>query len=231
MTRKYYFMSILIGMIIIAYAIPSQAYTMADYWAFNEGNVWVYDRGFQVMGTETHNFAHYTGRQFLQSRVCDSHAYICSGQAGVMVVGMYSLDTKQFVDLSATPIKVSDAEMNIGESVTSNIPAGVIEDNAVSITITLEAVETVTVPAGTFINTLRLKVVEDDGLITYTERIWLAKGVGAVQMYRVSETDITSGCFMTCGSFFCDNNIVEERYIKLKSFIKGKRGVVVIPLN
>lgn len=34
-----------------------------------------------------------------------------------------------------------------------------------------------------------------------------------------------------CGSFNCDSGIVEERYIKLKSFIKGKKGVVVIPLN
>jgi len=231
MTRKYCVMSILIGMIIVVYAIPSHAYTMADYWAFNKGNIWVYDRGFQVMGTETHTFEYYTGRQFLQSRVCDSHAYIYSGPAGVMVVGMYSQDTNQFVDYSATPLKASDAEMNIGESVTSTIPAGVIEDDAISSTITLEAVETVTVPAGTFNNTLRLKVFINDGLGTYTEKIWLAKGVGAVQMYRVSETNNTSGCFMTCGSHFCDNNIVEERYIKLNSFIKGKKGVVVIPLN
>jgi len=202
---------------------------MADYWAFNEGNVWVYDRGFQVMGT-THNFAYYTGRQYLQSRVCDSHSYIYSGPAGVMVVGMYSLDTKQFIDLSATPLKVADAEMNIGESVTTNIPAGVIGDEAISSTITLEAVETVTVPAGTFNNALRLKVFINDSEGTYTEKIWLAKGVGAVQMYRVSETNNTSGCFMTCASHVCDNDIVEERSIKLNSFIKGKKGVVVIPL-
>ena len=40
MVRKHYFMSILIGLIIVVYAIPSYAYTMADYWAFNEGNIY-----------------------------------------------------------------------------------------------------------------------------------------------------------------------------------------------
>lgn len=220
MIRKVSFISFLIVIIIVISNIPSHAYTMADYWAFNEGNVWIYNRGFQVMGTETHNFAYYTGRQFLQSRVCDSHVYIYSGPAGVMIVGMYSQDTNQFIDISDTPLKISDAEMNIGDSITHGLN-----------TITLEAVETVTVPAGTFNNTLRMKVVINDGSTTYTERIWLAKGVGPVQMYRVSETPGTSGCFMTCASHVCETNEVEERNIKLNSFIKGKKGVVVIPLN
>jgi hypothetical protein len=206
---------------------------MADYCAFNEGNVWVYDRDFHVMGTETRDFAGYTGRQFLQAReFYSNHAYIYSGPAGLMIVGMFIFDTKQFVDLSATPIKVCNAEMNIGESVTTNIPAGVIDDDAISITITLEAIETVTVPAGTFTNALRLQAFVNDGLGTYTEKIWLAKGVGAVQMYRVSETNNTPGCFWTCGSLSrCGGDIVEERYIKLQSFVKGKNRVVVIPLD
>jgi len=121
--------------------------------------------------------------------------------------------------------------MNVGNSVTTNMQAGVIDDNPISITITLEAVEPATVPAGTFNNTLRLKVFIVDGMGTYTERIWLAKGVGPVQMHRVSETNNTPGCFFTCGSFNCNEDVVESRYIKLKSFTKGKRGVVVIPLN
>jgi hypothetical protein len=146
---------------------------------------------------------------------------------------MFSFDTKQFVDLSATPLKVSNAEMNIGESVNNTFPAGVIDDNAVSITITLEATETVTVPAGTFSNALRLNVSVNDGVGTYTEKIWLAKGVGPVQMYRVSETNNTPGCFFTCGSLSpCNSDIVEARYIKLQSFIrKGKDRVVVVPLS
>jgi len=234
MVRKHYFMSILIGLIIVVYAIPSHAYTMADYWAFNEGNVWIYDRDIHVMGTQTHDFVNYTGKQFLFAReFCSNNPYIYSGPEGVLAVGIYNFEDNQWVNISATPIKLANKEMNIGDSVTSNVPAGVFQqNNSTSFTILLEAVETVTVPAGTFNNALRLKVFIDDGINgAYTEKIWLAKGVGPVQIHRVSETNNTNGCFMTCGSFSCGSDIVEERYIKLKSFIKGKKGVVVIPLN
>lgn len=230
--RKFYFILFSTFMTIVVFAIPSHAYHMADYWAFNEGNVWIFDRDLEVMGTETHNFTQYTGRQFLQAReFCNNQPYIYSGPEGVMAVGIYSFDTKQFNDLSATPIKLSNAEMTIDDSVTNNFPAGVIDDNPISITVTLEAVETITVPAGTYNNTLRLRIFVNDGVGTYTEKVWLAKGVGAVQMYRASETNNTPGCFFTCGSFSCGSDILEERYIKLKTFIKGKKGVVVIPLN
>lgn len=230
--RKFHFMLILTFMIIVAYAIPSHAYTMADYWAFNEGNVWIYDRDLYVVGDETQNFGSYTGREYIQSReFCGSHPYIYSGVQGVLVVGIYNFEDNQWINLSSNPIKLADAEMNIGNSVTTNIPAGMIDDDQISITITLEAVETVTVSAGTFNNALRLNVYIVDGTGTYTEKVWLAKGVGPVQMHRSNETNNTPGCFFTCGSFNCDNDIVEQRYIKLKSFIKGKKGVVVIPLN
>ena len=47
---------------ILFASIPAHAYTMANYWAFNEGNIWVYDRDLQLMGSETHLFSQYTGR-------------------------------------------------------------------------------------------------------------------------------------------------------------------------
>ena len=152
-----------------------------------------------------------------------------------MVVGMYVAETNQYIDLSATPIKMSTAEMNIGYSVTNNIPAGVIDEKAISITVTLEAVETVTVPAGTYHDVLKMKVYFVDGIGTYTEHIWLAKNVGAVKMYRVNETNNTPGCFLTCASFDqCSENLV-ERTIQLRSFIQGKSAVknrpIIIPLG
>ena len=232
MIRKLSLISFSIVIIIVLSNIPIHAYTMADYWAFNEGNVWVYDRDFRVMGTETHDFTYYRGRQSLEAHELYSHFYIYSGPEGVLGVGIFDYETKQFVDFSATPIKLSKAEMNIGEGVTSNIPAGVVDDDVISITTILEAIETVTVPAGTFNNTLRVNIFINDGFGTYTEKIWLAKGVGAVQMYRVSETNNTPGCFFTCASLSrCGNDLVEERYTKLESFIRGTNRVVVIPLG
>jgi hypothetical protein len=211
---------------IVFASIPAHAYTMANYWAFNEGNIWVYDRDLQLMGSKTHLFSKYTGRLLIQlTGFYDTHPFVYSGSEGVMVVGMYIADTKQFIDFSATPIKISNAEMNIGESVTNNIPAGVIDEEAISITVNLEAVETVTVPAGTYHDVLRMKIYIVDGVGTYTEHIWLAKNFGAVKMYRVTETNNTPGCFFTCASFDqCSENLV-ERNIQLKSFIQGKSAV------
>jgi hypothetical protein len=221
---------------VVFASIPAHAYTMANYWAFNEGNIWVYDRDLQLMGSETHLFSQYTGRLLIQlTGFYDNHPFIYSGSEGVMVVGMYVAETKQYADLSATPIKMSTAEMNIGDSVTNNIPAGVIDDEAISISVTLEAVETVTVPAGTYHDVLRMKVYVVDGTGTYTEHIWLAKNVGAVKMYRVNETNNTPGCIFTCASFDqCSENLV-ERTIQLRSFIQGKSALknrpIIIPLG
>jgi hypothetical protein len=36
---------------VVFASIPAHAYTMANYWAFNEGNIWVYDRDLQLMGS------------------------------------------------------------------------------------------------------------------------------------------------------------------------------------
>jgi hypothetical protein len=227
---------VMVVFFIVFTSITAHAYTMADYWAFNEGNIWVYDRDLQLMGSETHVFSQYTGRLLIQlTGFYDNHPFVYSGSEGVMVVGMYIANTKQYIDFSATPIKMTNAEMNIGDSVTNNIPAGVIDEDAISITVTLEAVENVTVPARTYNDALRVKVYIVDGIGTYTEHIWLAKNVGAVKMYRVTETNNTPGCFFTCASFDqCSENLV-DRTIQLRSFIQGKAAVknrpIIIPLG
>jgi len=185
------------------------------------------------MGSQTHDFVNYTGKQFLFAREFScNQPYIYSGPEGVLVVGIYNFEDNQWVAISATPIKLANKEMNIGDSVTSIVPAGVFQQNdGTSFTITLEALETVPVPAGTFNNALRLNLFIDDGNGAYTEKIWLAKGVGPVQIHRVSETNNWDGCFFSCSAWSYEDDSLEERYIKLNSFIKGKRGVVVIPLN
>jgi hypothetical protein len=214
-------------MVMGAFAVPSHAFQMADYWALNEGNVWIFDRDVFVMGTDSHPFSHFTGRPLLQAHgFCDYQGYVYSGPEGVLLVGMYTPDTQQFIDLSATPVKLSNADMVIGDSVTSAFSAGVIDENPISFTVTLEAVQTVTVPAGTYSDALRLKILVNDGTGTYIEKVWLAKGVGPVMMYRASETNGTAGCFFTCGSLGCCDNTVEQRYIKLNSFIKGRTSYV-----
>ena len=210
----------------------SHGYDMADYWCFNEGNVCIYDRDIQLVGKEMRVFGGYAGIEFLQGREFCNTGYVYAGTEGVMVVGIYSRESGQYVDLSAYPIKLSNATMNIGDSVNSNVPQGVIEDYALNFTITLVGTESVTVPAGTFTDVLKLKLVVEDGIGLYTEWIWLAKNVGPVKMYRQSETNNTHGCFFTCGSFGYDSDVIEDRYIELKSYSKtrySKTRVVVVP--
>ena len=230
--RNYLFEFILAGIFIVGNVFSAHAYTMADYWSFGEGDIWIYDRDFIAIGKETHSFGTYNGKEYLEAReYCKGHFYINVGPDGILFVGIYSLKNDQFINLSATPIKLSDVDMNVGDSYEQNFPAGVLDIVAIRYTFTLEAVETVTVPAGTFNNTLRMQIViEADGIGVATEKVWLAKGIGAVQMQRVSETNNYLGCIMTCGSYNCDGDAVDERYIQLRSYIKGRKGAVVIPL-
>jgi len=222
---------LLAPLLFIAASNESYAYTMSDYWSFDEGNVWIYDRDLFVVGSEEYTSASFTGIQFLQARgICSNYFSVYTGPEGILGVGIFSLESNSWIDLSATPVKFANAEMNIGDVVSTTIPAGVIGPDAISFEITLQAEETATVPAGTFNNALRMNIVVDDGLGVYTERVWLARGIGPVKMYRVSETNGTPGCFMTCGALDCEDAVV-ERNILLKQFIKGRQGVVVIPLE
>lgn len=229
--RRHTFLLVLMLGITAVLATPAAAHRMADYWSLNEGNVLVYDRDMFVVGMEKHVFGGYMGTPYFQAReFCNNHAYLHVGPEGILLVGLYSLEGNQFVDLSSYAITLSKAEMNVGEFVTSTIPAGAVDSEEITFTVTLLGVEPVTVPAGTFNNTLKLNVYVVDGTGTYTEKIWLAKGVGPVQMYRESETNNTPGCFFTCGSLGCESDVVQERYTRLKSYVTNRNRAVVIPL-
>ena len=209
-------------------------FEMSDYWSLKKGDIFVYDRDFSTITNETRVFGSYTGRQFIdRATFCDSHSYIYDGNEGILMVGIYDNESETYIDLSSTPVKLADKNMDIGDSVVTNIPAGVLDSSEITITITLETLETVVVPAGTFNNSIRVRINIIDGPgQSYVERIWLAKDVGPVQMHRVSEVN-TNGCFFTCGSFSCCcDYVIQERYIKLKSYLKAyaQKKVVVIPL-
>ena len=216
--------------------VPSgYGYSMADYWAIKAGQVCIYDQEIIVVGPETKTFGPYSGREYLQANdYSGNQAFVYTGSAGVLVVGLYDSDSSSYVDISAHPIVMSKAQMNIGETISSTIPPGVFDpNNGIVFTITLVQEESITIPAGTFSNSLKLKVYVQEGAgQTYTEYIWLVKDIGPVQMFRASETNNSEGCFLTCG---WDRS--GERYTKLKSYIIAdetvdlRPKVVVIPLG
>jgi hypothetical protein len=230
---KRYCLSLLIIVIIsmIGYGEDNaHAYTMADYWSLDAGDVWVFDRDIQIFTSETHVFEKYTGRMWASARMyCENRAYFYQGPEGILMLGLYNAENNQFKDLSNTPLKLASAEMNLGESITSTA----ILEGPVTFTITLEGVENVTVPAGSFADTLRVNIFVSDTDGTYTLKVWLAKGVGTVKVQRVSETGGTTGCFLDCGAFDCKTgDVVVQRVISLTSYYANttKNKVVIVPL-
>ena len=221
---------------VFVYTPFSHGYTMADYWAIKEGTSLVFDRELIVIGPQTKTFGTYTGRQFLQgSEFNGNQPFLYAGTDGVLVIGFYDKENGGYLDLSASPIKMAAAQMNPGDTIITTLPKGIFDPNTETvINLTLVGAESVTVPAGTFSDCLKLQVIVQEAAGTFTENIWLAKGVGPVQMYRVGETNGTDGCFLTCGSFNNDTGQIVNRYTKLTGYYQQenqRQAVVVIPLG
>lgn len=220
----------------------SFAFQMADYWPIKAGNLWIFDNEIITCSSNTKKFGQYNARKMFFGSdfcgdLCGNHLYFYLGSEGLLLVSTY--DDGDSNDFSATPIKLFSAEMQIGQSVTSTIPATTLDPDQLTIIATLLGKETITVPAGTFTDTLVLDLFVDDSPTSeYREKLWLAKGVGPVKIERVNETPTNhEGCFFSCGSFNSDTEIIVQREIKLEDFfhqnngvVVQRKGVVVIPL-
>ena len=214
----------------------SFAFHMADYWPAKAGNVWKYNVEIVAISSNTQTFGSYNARRLYFGStncgdLCGNHVYFYLGSEGLLVVSAY--DDGDTADFSATPLKLFEAEMQIGDSVISTVPAGVLDPDEFTLTATLLRQEGITVPAGTYTDTLVLELVADDSDNTwYREILWLAKGVGPVKIQRVDESPTNhEGCFFTCGAFNLDDpKTVVQRHIELEDFFNQKKGAVVIPL-
>jgi hypothetical protein len=235
MKRSFFYVIWLIFLQLI-FLSSSFAFQMAEYWPIKAGNLSIFDNEILATGSNTQTFGAYNAhKMFFGSTfcgtLCGGHFYFYLGAEGLLGVSVY--EDGGSVDFSATPIKLFTAEMQIGESVISTVPAGVLDDDPLSFTATLLAEETIIVPAGTFTDTLVLELfVVDSPTSQYTEKLWLAKGVGPVKIERVSELPTTTheGCFFTCGSFDLGTENVVQRVIELEDFFSQRKGAVVIPL-
>ena len=193
------------------------AYTMSDYFPLAEGEAWEFDRNLFLVSGDQSNFGGKIGRYLIDARsFIDGGAYLYSGDTGVLILAVKD-DGGSTIDLSATPIALVSAEMNVGDSRVSVIPAGKLGPTAITVTSTLLQVEpTLTVPAGTFTNTLKIRLVIDEVSYAYTEYLWLAKNVGLVKIQRGSYDSYDGACFLTCGCFDADFNIVQVLSMNLK---------------
>lgn len=215
----------------------SFAFQMADYWPIKAGNVWIFDNEIMAFSSKTQTFGQYNARKMVFGvdfcgDLCGNHMYFYLGSEGLLLVSLN--EDGSSVNLSATPIKLFSAEMQLGQSIISSVPAGVLdpESDQLTFTATLLNEQTIAVPAGTFTDTLVLELLVDDSSTSeYREKLWLAKGVGPVKIERVNETpEEHEGCFFSCGSFNQDNGTIVQREIKLDDFFNQRKGVVVVPL-
>lgn len=194
-------------------------FDMTQYWPLKPGTTWIFDREALILGAKTHQFISYQGIQLIQSttycdKACGEHAYLSSGQDGVLFVGYFGVN---YIDFSGTPLKFANKEMMVNDTVISTVPAGIIDNDAITFTVTLLAHEPVTVPGGTFPDTLVLQIrIDDSPNSHYIEKIWLARGVGPVKFERVSESPVNhEGCMFTCGCFDKTTGAVAYREINL----------------
>lgn len=185
------------------------AFDMSDHWPIKAGAAWIADHDIFVAGTTSYEFGNLTGQQiFSASTYCDdgpcgqNYFYMHSGEGGLLILGVYKDGT--LTNLSANPLILAPADMDIGDAVSSTVPAGGIDPvNQTTFTATLLTQETITVPAGTYQDALvlQLEISEAPGT-EFVEKLWLARNVGPVRIERVSETPANNdGCFFTCESF------------------------------
>ena len=217
--------AILFSCLLSLVPLSAEAFDMHEYWPIKPGTVWVFDYEVLILSANTHQFGPFEGKQLIMASsycegICGQHAYVCAGPEGLLAVGVYEDET--MIDLSATPVKIAAANMTIGQTVETTVPPGVLdEEDPLTLTVTLLRQEAVTVPAGTFDDTLVLRLrIDDDPASHYIEDLWLAKNVGPVKIQRVSESPFNhEGCFFTCGSYNQEDQTIVHRVISLEDVL------------
>jgi len=216
--RSYLSRSLVLFVLLLSSSTALYAFTMSEYFPLTAGNSWIFGRTFFLVSSEIHDFSGKTEKHFLDAKNYNDILYLHDTDGTVSIVGSKEGDGP-IIDVSDTPGILVSAEMNVGDNVVSVIPAGKFGPNSITITSTLVQLEpTLTVPAGTFTNTLKIQLVIDEVTYSYTENIWLAKNIGPVKITRGSYTPHDGACLFTCGCFDFDFEVVETLSMELTSY-------------
>ncbi len=169
-------------------------YQGSDYYPLEIGNTWVYNLGTVQVLDETRTFSGGTGQRVENATLdcCPYDIFITHSDGDVVICGGYHRDDELYFEF---PVQGSfvllSKEMRIGDSWVVDF------DETTTITFNFLGVETVTVPAGTFSDSLKISVdvVDRDTAGTYTEISWYAKNVGQIKAERIAESPSGySGC-------------------------------------
>ena len=168
----------------------------SDYFPLDTGNKWVYNNGTVDIPGETYSFTGGTGKRVNNSdaNFCVSQDFfVAHGPEGLVLYGVYDEDDGTYKDMM--PAQGSfiflPKEMRVGDS-------WKIATDSWTITYHFIGLETVTVPAGTFPDCLKIKadvIDTDDNPGSYTTIFWYAKNVGQIRVERTTESPAGhSGC-------------------------------------
>jgi len=182
--------------ILLLVSAPAWCYDLLEYFPMTQGSYWIYDDieygmvthqdADVIDGTEAvHGTTAVRGLSYGSnySLSTPEEIYLFSNDAAnIYLHGFHRLvywddEPTGFWDIS--PPLAIPRHLNIGQSSTSSYTITLSNGYRVSMssTITLLGIETVTVPAGTFADCLKLRMVDSDG---ETEYMWWAKGIGEV---------------------------------------------------
>jgi|SRR3990167_4412033 len=191
-------------LIFVPLVYAATEYKMTDYWSFKEGAWWEFNDGkIEITGSE--EIDGISTFKYLDTGSCTEGREI----------NVVNDDTNGFAvffpseDGSYSMVKFIEPYVKKGDKTTASLND---EGTQVTMVFKLEGTANVIVPAGKFKRCLRFSVKgearETDGNYSYwTDKFYLAKGVGLVKAVRVEESSDETGCVFAPSGFDVFNGI------------------------
>src|SRR3990167_8310946 len=179
-------------LVFIPIVYAATEYKMSDYWPLKEGAWWEFNDGkIEITGTEEINGINTF--KSLDTGSCSECGELYYFNDDTNGFGAFYQDE----DGSYIMVKISETYVKKGDKTKVSIK----ESDGFQLTLVfkLEGTANVVVPAGKFKRCLRFSIkfegVDTDGTYSYyTERFYLAKGVGLVKAVRIKESANDVGC-------------------------------------
>ena len=190
-------------LVFVPLVYAATEYKMADYWPFKEGAWWEFNDGkIEITGTE--EIDGISTFKFVDTGSCEGEYNYFNDDANGF--GGFILNE----DGSYSIAKISEPYVKKGDETTSSFKD--TDGGQVTLVFKLKGTANVVVPAGKFKRCRRFSVkvetIDTDGTYSYfTEKFYLAKGVGLVKVVRVKESTDEDGCIFGTGGLDFFNGI------------------------
>jgi glutaredoxin len=171
---------------------------ICNYFPLDPNNQWIYTTGNRFILDDVKTCNSGVSGILYATNTYEYSMYIQNKERGLLSAGC-QYDEGVFEDRGYQFVLIP-SEMQIGKTVCQYAPPANDHPGAISC-ITLTGLETITVPAGTFDNTLKIElmVVHTDDSCSYETTLWLAKDIGPVKIHRTNpDPPDCLGCVFVC---------------------------------